>query len=974
MDIKKVKEYQLLEEKTIHEINSKGYLLKHNKSGARVTIISNDDINKVFYIGFRTPPEDSTGVAHILEHSVLCGSKKFPLKDPFVELAKGSLNTFLNAMTYPDKTVYPVASCNDKDFQNLISVYMDAVFYPNIYKKEEIFQQEGWHYELESEKDPLKISGVVYNEMKGAFSSPEGVLEREILNSLFPDTSYAVESGGDPEVIPELTYEQFLDFHKKYYHPTNSYIYLYGNMDIEEKLKWLDQEYLSEYDIAVVDSEIKLQKPFEKTSETQKLYSITSTESEEDNTYLSFNKVIGTSLDKKLYLAFQILEYALLTAPGAPLKKALLDAKIGKDIMGSYDNGVYQPIFSIIAKNSNLTDKYRFLSIIEDTLKTQVKNKINRNALKAGINYYEFKYREADYGNYPKGLIYGLECFDSWLYDEMKPFLHLESKETFDFLKNQLETDYFEKLIQEYLIDNTHASVVIAKPEKGLTAKMEQELELKLEKYKSSLTKEEINQLIEDTKNLREYQDEPSSKEDLEKIPLLELKDIRKEALPLSNNEVDLDGIKVLHHNIPTNGIGYIKLLFDARNISKEDIPYLGILKSVLGYVDTKNYEYAELSNEINMNTGGFSVGIGTFTNVKDLGDFEFRLEVKVKAFYEKLDVAFKMLKEVIFTSKLEDEKRLYEIVAQLKSRLQMSMNTSGHSIASVRAMSYFSKTALLNDMTSGVAFYRVIESIENDFEAKKEILISKLKGLVKQLFTPDNLLISFTAEEEGFKPFEAEVKSLKDELYEPCDDKKPFELLCKQENEGFKASSKVQYVSMAGNFIQAGFSYTGVMKVLKIILSYDYLWMNVRVKGGAYGCMSGFTKAGDSYFASYRDPNLEKTIETFLNTPEYLKNFQVGERDMLKYIIGTVSDLDNPLNPAAQGSRSLSSYLNNITYEDIQKERDEILGTTQEDIRKLTDIVKTVIEQNNLCVIGNEEKLEEQKSLFQKLENLYTT
>ncbi|MBQ4529882.1 MAG: insulinase family protein, partial [Lachnospiraceae bacterium] len=349
MAIKVLNAYEVIEEKRIGDLNSQGYLLKHKKSGARVMLLSNDDENKVFYIGFRTPPKDDTGLPHILEHSVLCGSKKFPAKDPFIELAKGSLNTFLNAMTYPDKTIYPIASCNDKDFQNLMHVYMDAVFYPNIYEKEEIFRQEGWHYDLESEEAELKYNGVVYNEMKGAFSSPEGVLDRVILNSLHPDTSYAFESGGDPASIPELKYSDFLGFHSKYYHPSNSYIYLYGDMDMEEKLKFLDEEYLSKYDVMDIDSEIKLQKPFEKPIEVYKKYSITNEETEEDNTYLSYNYSIGTSLDQKLYLAFQILEYALIAAPGAPLKKALLDAKIGKDIMGSYDNGVYQPLFSIVA-------------------------------------------------------------------------------------------------------------------------------------------------------------------------------------------------------------------------------------------------------------------------------------------------------------------------------------------------------------------------------------------------------------------------------------------------------------------------------------------------------------------------------------------------------------------------------------------------------------------------------------------------
>ena len=448
MTVEALQAYELVEKREIAELNSTGYYLKHKKTGAKVCLLSNDDVNKVFYIGFRTPAPDDTGVAHILEHSVLCGSREFPVKDPFVELAKGSLNTFLNAMTYPDKTVYPIASCNDKDFQNLIHVYMDAVFYPNIYQKEEIFRQEGWHYEMETPESELTLNGVVYNEMKGAFSSPEGVLEREILNSLYPDTTYANESGGDPEYIPNLTYEQFLDFHRRYYHPSNSYIFLYGDCNMAEKLQWLDEKYLSHYDYQAIDSEVETQSPFTEMREIVKAYSISAEESEEDNTYLSYNKSVGDTLDAKLYLAMQVLEYVLLSAPGAPLKQALLDAGIGHDIMSSYDNGVKQPIFSIIAKNANESQKEKFVRTIEDTLRKLADEGLDEKALRAGINYFEFRYREADFGNYPAGLMYGLQAFDSWLYRDDSAFLHLEALDTFAFLKAQVTEGYFEGLIR----------------------------------------------------------------------------------------------------------------------------------------------------------------------------------------------------------------------------------------------------------------------------------------------------------------------------------------------------------------------------------------------------------------------------------------------------------------------------------------------------------------------------------------------
>ena len=545
-----------------------------------------------------------------MEHSVLCGSKNFPAKDPFVELVKGSLNTFLNAMTYPDKTVYPVASCNDKDFQNLMHVYMDAVLYPNIYNHDKTFRQEGWSYKLDEKDGELSYNGVVYNEMKGAFSSPEGVLDRVVLNTLFPDNCYANESGGDPEVIPQLTYEQFLDFHRTYYHPSNSYIYLYGDMDMEEKLRWLDEEYLCHYDKKDVNSEIHLQKPFDEVQEKTFEYSIASDESTEENTFLSYNKVIGTTLDRELYQAFEILDYALLSAPGAPLKKALTDAGIGKDIMGSYDNGVYQPIFSVVAKNAEESQKDEFVKVIEDVLRDQVKNGINQKALLAGINYNEFRYREADFGNYPKGLMYGLQVMDSWLYDENQPFIHIEALETFEFLKNKVGTGYYEELIQKYLLDNTHGAIVVVRPEQGRTARLDAQLQDKLQKYKESLSEAEVEKLVADTKALEEYQSEPEAIENLEKIPVLRREDISREIAPFFNEEMKLADVPVVYHEIETNGIGYVNVMFDLSGVSAEELADVGILQSVLGIIDTENYEYSELFNEINVNTGGIGTSL----------------------------------------------------------------------------------------------------------------------------------------------------------------------------------------------------------------------------------------------------------------------------------------------------------------------------------------------------------------------------
>lgn len=583
--IKGLGSYEILESRQVPDLNSYGFLLRHKKTGARLTLLSNDDNNKVFYIGFRTPPEDSTGVAHIIEHTVLCGSKNFPVKDPFIELAKGSLNTFLNAMTYPDKTVYPVASCNDKDFQNLMHVYLDAVFYPNIYKEKKIFMQEGWHYDLADMEDDLTINGVVYNEMKGAFSSPDDVLDREVLNSLFPDTAYGTESGGDPDVIPDLTYEAFLDFHKKYYHPSNSYIYLYGDMDMAEKLEFIDKEYLSGFDALAVDSAIRVQEGFAAPREMRKEYSIMEDESEKGNTYLAYNAVIGDNLDRKLYIAFQILDYALCSAPGAPLKEALIRQGIGKEIYSTYDNGVMQPYFSIVAKGAEEDQKEEFIRVIEGVLKEQAEQGIDRKALRAGLNYFEFKYRESDFGSYPKGLILGLQTLDSWLYDDEKPFLHVEANETFGTLKKEVESGYFEDLIRTHLLDNGHKSILVLAPSKGMTARKDAALQKKLQEWKESLGREELEEMIRQTKELEQYQEEPNSKEALQKIPLLKREDIKKEAEKYVNEEHDMaGGTLVLEHDIYTNGIAYLRFMFDIGQIPARTFPLYRRAEKCIGH------------------------------------------------------------------------------------------------------------------------------------------------------------------------------------------------------------------------------------------------------------------------------------------------------------------------------------------------------------------------------------------------------
>ena len=971
MTIHDLAEYEILDEHRVEDVQSDGFILRHKKSGARIAILSNNDDNKVFYIGFKTPPEDETGVPHIIEHTTLCGSKKFPVKDPFIELAKGSLNTFLNAMTYPDKTVYPVASCNDQDFKNLMDVYLDAVFNPNITKYEEIFKQEGWHYELTGKDDELKINGVVYNEMKGAYSSPDEVLSSQIYRSLFPDNTYSKDSGGNPEYIPKLTYEAYLNFYHKYYHPSNSYIYLYGDMDVVVRLEWLDKEYLSLYDYKKVNSEINKQPAFDEIKNVETQYSITMDDSQENKTYLSYNRVVGDSLDEMLYQAFDVLDYALVSSPGAPVKQALIDAGIGDDVYGSYDAGILQPVFSFVAKNANASQADEFESIIENTLKEVVKTGINKEALLAGINSSEFKFREADFGQFPKGLLFGLNCLDSWLFDDMKPFIHLECLGTFAKLRKAVDTDYFEKLIQEYLLDNTHGSSVTVKPKRGLGNEREEALAKELSDYKASLSDEEIKKLIEDTEHLKKYQEEPSSDEDLRKLPMLTRADMKKNAMPFSNIEDELLDVKVVRHDIESNGIDYISFLFDAGDFAQSELGYLGFFTNALGLVSTERYSYTDLANATNIYTGGISTGTASHPDIKDRNNFVFKFEVKLKVLEKNLDKALELMEQMLLSSDFTDTKRLGELVAQIKARLQANLSSSGHLVAAMRSMSSFSRYALYQDELKGIAFYRSICRIEKELSESPKSVSDKLAAIAKKLFARNRMLISFTGNNEAYcnaKPSLEKVIAGFDKMSAVGNQ---AEVHFNTAKEAFIDASQIQYVAKTGDFICEGYEYTGALRLLRIILSYDYLWINVRVKGGAYGCMNTFLRSGESYFVSYRDPNLSDTLDVYDRIPEYIKSFSPDERDMTKYIIGTFSALDTPMNPEAKGSRSLSAYLEGITYEQIQKERNEILNAQPEDIRRLADLVEAVLKKDSICVIGNENMIKESAGLFENVEKL---
>ena len=953
MDKLKLSAYEIIEVRKIADIESMGYILRHKKSGARVCVISNEDDNKVFSIGFRTPPEDETGVPHIIEHTTLCGSDKFPVKDPFIELAKGSLNTFLNAMTYPEKTLYPVASYNERDFKNLMEVYLDAVFHPNIYKKKEIFKQEGWHYELDSIDSPLKYNGVVFNEMKGVYSSSEQQLYRIIEKSLLPHTAYGFESGGDPEAIPNLTQENFIAFHKRYYHPSNSYIYLYGDMDAE------------------IDSALTDEPAFEKPVEVREYYSIAENESEQDNTYLTYNTVVGTSADKKLCTAFSILEYALLSAPGAPLKKALIDAGLGKDILSSFDDGIKQPNFSIIAKNANAEDLERFIQVLEDTLASIVEQGMDKKSLLAAINYFEFKHKEGNFGRFPKGLMLGLNAFSTWLYDDAAALDLFSLNDVYDALKQDVETGYFEALIKQYILQNTHKSYCLLMPKKGLNNEIAEREKARLAAYKETLSAADIEEIRANMMHLKEYQSSGDAEEDLKKIPMLAIDDIEKHSKKINNRILEIEHVKVLSHDIFTNGITYLSLNFCMDDIDYDKFPVIALLTEIFKYVDTEHFSYSELSNEINLYTGGIGFST-TVTNKKEYGGYVTHFVVSAKMLDAQLDKAMELIEEILFTSKLSDKKRLKEIIAETRAAMKDDLLANGHTTAAGRATAYISKIGVVKELTEGVDYYMYLSDLDDHFEERYEGLAADLQETLGQLLRRDSLLVNFTSDKKPEDTLTESLTGFSCKLSTRLAFENVKEIPVVKKNEGFKTASQVQYVATAGNFCERGYEYTGALNVLQCIFSYDYLWINVRVKGGAYGCMCSFNRSGNAYFTSYRDPNLLETYEIYKKAPEYVRSFEADERDMTKYIIGAISRMDAPLTPSADGNFSLICYLMGIDDADLQRTRDEVLGATPEVIRGLAGYVEAAVDGGVICAIGDEARIEDAKDAFTEVKSVF--
>ena len=960
--------YKVIKTEELKDIASRGTLLMHVKSGARVVLIENDDENKTFCIGFKTPPHDSTGVPHIIEHSVLCGSKKYPVKEPFVELMKGSLNTFLNAMTFSDKTIYPVSSCNDKDFQNLMDVYMDAVLYPNILTNEKIFKQEGWHYELQDKEGELIYNGVVYNEMKGAFSSEDQILGRESLNSLFPDNAYGVESGGNPDDIPSLTYENFVKFYKKYYHPSNSYIYLYGNCNMEEKLEYLDKEYLSKFDTIDPDSAILPHEPFKETKVREYFYQLPAGVEEDKKTLISYNIAMPKDLDCVDKTGLDILTNVLLNNNGAILKEELLKTGALQTVEGEFDGEILQPVFSVSGKGANKEDKDLIINTIEKTLHDLVFKGLDKKTIEAALNSYEFKTREADFGGLSKGLIYGMNILTTWLYNDYDPFSALDYSKVFNKLREYLNTHYYEYLILKYLLKNTHKSVVLVEPSKTCQTEHDEAIKKELAEYKNNLSEDDLERIIRETKELKEYQASADTQEALDTIPTLLREDISSKVKEASNVENLFGDTKVIHHNYTTNGIVYLTSYFNLKVLTEDELGVAGLLRDLFGKLNTANKSYLELDQEIGINTGGISADIDTFLD-KDGNVLPF-FGIKQTTLLNKVDFAFDLVKEIIDSSDYGMKDKIKELITQKTQNLSRRFVGAGHQVSLTRAFSYTEDDAQLAQEVNGITYYdnlmELLKNYDETFDACKEALLN----VSKKLFNKDNLIMSVTCNDEDFiaskEAINKFILGLNDEKYEDVLTIQKAKL-----DEGFKAPFNVNYCALVGNYKKQGLEYNGHLEVLNNLLATDYLWKNVRVLGGAYGCMFYIDKDGKLGLTSYRDPKIKETYDVYKNIPNYLDGIDFSEEELFKFVIGAIGNLEFPRSPRVSGVVDLKEYFACITKEDKQKQKEEILNTTLTDIKDCKKFFELVFTDPSVCTIGNSEKVEENKELFKSVKNL---
>lgn len=959
--------FKLVDAKRLDEANSNALLFEHVGTGAKLLKLENEDDNKVFGIGFRTPPNDSTGVAHIVEHCVLSGSRKYKTKEPFMDMYKTSLQTFINAMTFPDKTIYPVASRNAADFRNLMDVYLDAVFYPIIGEKKEIFMQEGWHYELLGKDEPITYKGVVYNEMRGAMSTAEDQVQEFSNQALFPDSIYRFNSGGEPYDIPKLSYEDFVDFHKKYYHPSNSYIYLYGDGDTQSELEYINSEYLSDFNRLEIDSTIAAQPRFDEKRYSSFEYSTTDDVEDKESDYLIYGVLTGDTLEGETRMMTEILKEALIDSDAAPIKRVLIDAGIGEDIFSMGYSAKEIP-FVIAAKNTSKARLEEFEILIEDTLRKLVKEGIDKKLLTSTLNRFEYNLREAS-GYHTRGIVYFIEAFNSWLYGQT-PLLALGFNKMLEKLRNGIETGAYEEFIENRILNNTHKTIVDVVPNVNLNELKDKEVVKELEGYKNSLTEAEIESLITENDALIEMQLAEDSDEAKATIPKLSLSEIKENLDRIPREIIEVDGSKVLYNELFTAGINYASFLFDIEHIDSEEIPYVALLSEILGSIDTERRAYTDLASEIYIRTGGIRFGVSLFNDRKKEGVYYPKFTVSTKILGDDFSKAIELIEEISLETKLKDEKRFKEIVREIKSQIDMSIYNSGQAVTMARLKSYFDSASAYSEKVSGIDFYFFIQDIEKQMDENANVYIDKLIEVYNKVFNPNGLVMNIIGDRgavDGFiKSAEAFIGKLDKTVYEPAN----LDIIAKSKNEGIKSSANVQYVSKGSPLKAIGYEYDGKMSVLSAFLSRGYLHNTIRAMGGAYG--AGITINNRSIATySYRDPNLAETIKAYDEMAEYLEQTELTQEDLTGFIIGTMNTFDPPRTAVQKGAQDLRMYLENLEMEEVEQYMNEALSTKVEDIKNYAKMIKSAMEKNYLCVLGATDTISKNEELFDNTINL---
>lgn len=948
--------FTLKESSTISQPKCDASLWIHNKTKARIVFLKNNDEHRAFTIAFCTPPTNNKGIPHMLEHSVFCGSNKYPLKDPFLQLMKGSLNTFLNAITYSDMTLFPVASTNKKDFSNLCDVYLDAVFNPTILKESRIFSQEGWHYEKDDD-DNIVYNGVVFNEMRGLWDDCDFLHTNEILKSLFPNTCYSYVSGGMPDSIVDASYEEMIDFYNEHYHPSNCTLIMYGDNDIEERLNYLDENYLSKYEysnkcINYVDEQAAFSSPSYHVA-----YYPAKVEELEKGYMFSYNLVYSNKHDIKEYLTMVILDYCLCSSQGSYIREALLEKGIGDMLEVAITTNIKQPIFSIICNNCSKSDENIFFDTINDTLSKVVKDKLNKDKLHAIIKRFDFHLREDMSDQTSKGIPLAEQLLEKLLYYEEDTFSILKARSVLQSLDSMVDTDYFENFIIDKFINNNHKSMVVMTPDTSLSDKLIQTLDDKKDTFLKKQNFDTINKVIAKQIEYQEAIDEPSV---LELIPTLTKADLDADYKYSKTTKKELLNTKIyLQEDVQTNGIGYLSLMFDLSVIPTDKLPYIRILAELIGSLDTTNCNYENLTSLINSHTGGIYHKISSFPD--SLTNEPFIYLVQRSSFiYNEADYGAKLNIEVINNRLFDDKSHILDILTDALISLRGFYQSSPHLACSELAENQFSLTAVFNDMLTGYSFYKFLDTLLKDFDTNFEQLRKELYSISSMLFTRDNLRITYIGEQGSFDTISSHISNIINAL--PKSNNAYFEnfknrvKLHDKKKIAYTLTSSLYNVCMCADVGNIMEQKRGHFLVLEHIINCDYLWQKIRVVGGAYDAYANFRYDGIISFTSYRDPHCFKTITAFKDIANYARTLTLSESELNQYIIGAYNNMTLVQSPVNAAYTELCRTLCNISHDSVVNVRQQIIDTTLNDLISLADYLDAAIQDASFVVVGSTE------------------